>query len=580
VIVRRSLKLGILLTSVLSTSAFAVTGTDASSILQQQQQLKVPEVPVLLPDFKVEEKPKANPAPKGATILVKSIEITGAEDMLPAEVIESLTKEAVGKQLGFREFKELSNNITDALKAQGYLLARAYLPRQDITEGNIKIAILKGTVSKNNPFSLVPGETGYERIENDVLLDFIRTNIVPGEPLKESELDRAMLIINDIPEVSIRGAMKPGDHRGDTRVQFTVDEGPAVNGLAWIDNYGSRSTGINNVNVQLKSNNPSGKGDQATLSLVGNSGTLTQTLGYNLPVDSNGTRLSLSYADMDYKVVTPAGISSGLTGKSKTSTIGLSHPIKRARMENIRVSGTYTRQDSKDDSTSGLLKHKVKRSGVLSFSGDKLDKYQGGGLNTWNLGLTVGDLDLKLAADAASDASAYQTAGAYSKTTYGLSRLQKLTGNYSLYGSWKGQRAHKNLDGSEQFSLGGPENVRAYPVGEASGDNGDLFNVELRYDYPEPTDLGILQLKGFVDAGSIELHKDMLGNTNSTFTGENNYWIKGWGVGATLTKQKEYMLKAVWSKKIGDNPGRDTNGMDADGYNDASRIWAQFMIWF
>jgi len=89
-----------------------------------------------------------------------------------------------------------------------------------------------------------------------------------------------------------------------------------------------------------------------------------------------------------------------------------------------------------------------------------------------------------------------------------------------------------------------------------------------------------LQLKGFVDAGSIELHKDMLGNTNSTLTGENNYWIKGWGVGATLTEQNEYMLKAGWAKKIGDNPGRDTNGMDADGYNDASRIWAQFMIWF
>ena len=566
--------------ALLGTQAFAATGTDASSILQQQQQLNVPEAPVLLPDFKVEEKPKAKPEPKGATILVKSIEITGAEDMLPAEVIDNLTKDSIGKVLGFRGFRELSNQITDALKAQGYLLARAYLPRQDITEGHIKIAILKGTVSKNNPLSLVPGETGYERIENEVLLDFFRTNVVPGEPLKESDLDRAVLLMNDIPEVSVRSSMKPGDHRGDTRVQFTVDEGPAVNGLAWIDNYGSPSTGINNVNVQLKSNNPSGKGDQATLSLVGNSGTLTQTLGYNLPVDSNGTRLSLSYADMDYKVITPAGISSGLTGKSKTSTIGLSHPIKRARMENIRVSGTYTRQDSKDDSTSGLLKHKVKRSGVLTFSGDKLDKYQGGGLNTWNLGLTVGDLDLKLAADAAADADAYQTAGSYSKITYGLARLQKLTGNYSLYGAWKGQRAHKNLDGSEQFSLGGPENVRAYPGGEASGDNGDLFNVELRYDYPEPTDLGVLQLKGFVDAGSIELHKDMLGNTNSTLTGENNYWIKGWGVGATLTEQNEYMLKAGWAKKIGDNPGRDTNGMDADGYNDASRIWAQFMIWF
>ena len=577
----KHLKLVVLFSTLLTTTSLvAATGTDASSILQQQGQLKTPEAPVLLPDFKVEEKPKTKPAPKGATILVKSIEITGAETMLPADVIDDLIQDSIGKQLGFREFRALSNRITDALKAQGYLLARAYLPRQDITEGNIKIAILKGTVSKNNPFSLVPGEIGYERMDQKVLLDFIKTNIIPGDPLKESDLDRAVLIINDIPEISIRGAMKPGDHRGDTRVQFTVDEGPAVNGLAWIDNYGSSSTGVNNVNVQLKSNNPSGKGDQATLSLVGNSGTLTQTLGYNLPVDSNGTRLSLSYADMDYEVITPVGISSGLTGKSKTATLGLSHPIKRARMENIRVSGVYTRQESKDDSSSGLLKHKVKRSGALTLSGDRLDKYQGGGLTTWNLGLTAGDLALKVAADASADASAYQTAGAYSKTTYGLARLQKLTGNYSLYGAWKGQRAHKNLDGSEQFSLGGPENVRAYPGGEASGDNGDLFNLELRYDYPEPTDLGVLQFKGFVDAGHIELHKDMLSNTNSTLTGDNNYWLKGWGVGATFTEQKEYMLKAVWARKIDSNPGRDTNGMDADGHNDKSRIWAQFLVWF
>ena len=43
------------------------------------------------------------------------------------------------------------------------------------------------------------------------------------------------------------------------------------------------------------------------------------------------------------------------------------------------------------------------------------------------------------------------------------------------------QLASKDLDGSEQFSLGGADGIRAYPQGEASGSSGYQATAELRY---------------------------------------------------------------------------------------------------
>lgn len=43
---------------------------------------------------------------------------------------------------------------------------------------------------------------------------------------------------------------------------------------------------------------------------------------------------------------------------------------------------------------------------------------------------------------------------------------------------------NKNLDGSEDFSLGGAYGVRAFPDGEHSAENGYIFGAELFYTLP------------------------------------------------------------------------------------------------
>ena len=52
------------------------------------------------------------------------------------------------------------------------------------------------------------------------------------------------------------------------------------------------------------------------------------------------------------------------------------------------------------------------------------------------------------------------------------------------------------------MSLGGPNAIRAYPVGEGSGDEGWIFNGEARYNLPSfSTVPGQVQFISFVDTG-------------------------------------------------------------------------------
>jgi hemolysin activation/secretion protein len=148
-----------------------------------------------------------------------------------------------------------------------------------------------------------------------------------------------------------------------------------------------------------------------------------------------------------------------------------------------------------------------------------------------------------------------------------------------LYTGVSGQFANTNLDSGEKFSLGGPTALRAYSGGEASGDEGWLANVELRYELPAFA-LGQPRLVGFYDVGGIKLHKDTRNLSIQTATGRNDYSLSGFGIGAELGKADLYQLRLVWAKKIGDNPGRTITGMNSDGRDLDNQFWLQGAFWF
>lgn len=562
------------------TPALAHSAPDAGAILKQQEQMQ-PPLPHTLPQQETDEVKPEPTEVKGLAISVRSFRFTGNVELLGEEALQALVADSIDTNLDFEGLNTVVQRITQYLKKKGWFLARAYLPKQDITEGNIEIAIVAGYLDSKTPFSLLPDDVGSVRIDLDFLRQFA-TNAVPvDESVHEDKLNRALLLMNDLPGVSVRAWLEPGSESGSTHVAFKVQEGPIFNAVTWLDNYGSRDTGRAQANVNLSLNDLSRRGDQINVMATHTQGIDLARLSYITPLSSYGLKLNLGYTYMNYDVLGSIDQNMGLTGDSRRADIGLSYPIIRSRTHNLYTSFNYSNKKLRDDSDFGMLREKHSNSATSELSGDRLDAIAGGGKTTWTLGLTMGNLDLSaVQANQTADALTYQTAGQYTKFNYGFSRLQRLPGTFTAFVQVTGQQARDNLDSSEKMYLGGPNGVRAYSSEEAGGDHGKLANFELRYDWPKSTPLGSLQLQAFYDIGHIRLQNNTNGIATPTLTGANSYNLRGAGLGFTIAKSASHVIRAAWASKIGSNPGRSFDGNNADGKNDDSRFWLQAMYWF
>ncbi len=563
--------------------AFAQTPPDAGSLLRQQEQLEQ-KVPDQFPETEAPEvvKPAMKPVP-GVKVLVKGVRFSGATDLVPMVELEALVAGAIGQELDFAGLQALAEKVTEHLRSKGWLLARAYLPRQDVTAGIIEITILKGrldgTAIEGGGWNISLNEGA--RIDAGTLSAIAEAAAPSGSAVRQEGLERALLLMNDLPGVGARSRLEPGSESGTTRITVDATEGPLFTGNAWADNNGNHSTGENQLSAALNLNDTSGRGDHASLSATASEGIRMARLGYSAPLGSNGLRASAGYTTMHYEVKEGSGVAAGLEGDSAIARVGLAYPFIRSRTFSLRGSLDAEHKALKDDSNSGTLRDKRVDAYTLGLSGDSLDQWGGGGLNSFGVSVTAGDLDLsRVAADEAADAATLNTQGRYTKLNLNASRLQRLPGSFTLLGKFSAQLAGSNLDSSEQFILGGPAGVRAYPVGEAQGDEGWLASAELRYDWPGGTPLGALQLSAFADTGHIRLHNDPSSVTIPTATGKNTYQLSGAGLGLNLSKPGSYSVRLAWAHAIGDNDGRSITGNNADGEKDNNRFWLQAVAWF
>ncbi|MDO9365692.1 MAG: ShlB/FhaC/HecB family hemolysin secretion/activation protein [Methylotenera sp.] len=572
----------ILLFALLGMSGMAMAQPDAGTLLNQQQRQQQQKLPERLPETDLEQIRPALKSVPGEKVLIKSIRFTGATKLAPETELQEVVKDAIGKELDFSGLSQMVQKVTQHLHDRGWLLAEAYLPRQDVTEGVIEIVIREGRLDTKGGGYRVRQTGMLELLIDPERLKAIAVAAQPAdEPLRKENLERAVLLMNDLPGITAKASMQPGKTPGTTSIVIDAKEGAMLTGGAWLDNNGNRDTGAIQYNVAAQANAPLRMGDQFTINYTHAEGLDLGMLGYSVSLGDRGLKLGGFVSRMEYDIIRGVGKDAGLNGTSTTSGLNVSYPFIRTRDTNLYGSVGYTNKKLIDDSTAGKIRDRELNQLGVTLSGNHFDTIGGGGMTGWNVGLTQGDVDLSDSpTDEQNDALAYRTQGSFNKLSFGVLRLQQLRNRLTFYGNLTGQYAGNNLDSSEKFILGGPNGVRAYPGSEGLGDSGVLANMELRYDIPGNAQWGDFQLVGFYDVGRINLHKESNGIPISTATNRNEYSLSGWGMGATLSKSGSHMLRLVWAQKIGDNPGRSVSGMDADDKNDRSRLWAQAMLWF
>jgi len=551
----------------ISFSAAQAAPPDAGQLLREQQPQR--QMPRQLPTPEAEkERPPLSDS--GVRVAVKGFTFSGIEGLATESELQSLVADAVGKSLSFSELQSLAAKVTAHLKDKGWFLAKAYLPKQDVTSGVIEIAVIQG---KSDGFIIRRDRSA--RISEKSISSIVQKSVRPGQPINQQRLERSALLINDLPGVTAKASLAQGSTPGTTSVQLDISEGPLLSGAIWGDNQGNRYTGAWRGNGLLSINDPLRYGDQLSLLITGAEGLILGRAGYIFPIASNGLKGNLTYTGMGYEIVEGETEVLKQEGDSHTIDAGLSYPILRSRTANVTTSIGYEFKKLTDSISDVDTRDKTLHSGTVSFMGDKYDTFLGGGYTTWNAGATTGTMDEKIA-----DIAITNTEGSYTRFNFGLARLQRVTERTTLNLSYSGQLSLDNLDTSEKFYMGGPYGVRAYPVGEAAGDEGHLFNVDLRYDLPLPASIGSLQLNGFYDAGWIRLHKDTWPNSITTISNKNDYWLQGAGLGLNYSYKGRISIKATWAHTLGDNLGRSTSGRDADGRSDDNRFWLQAMLFF
>lgn len=503
-------------------------------------------------------------------VLVRGFVLKGVS-AVPETALQALLQPYTGRELSFAELSAAAAAVSNYYRGQGYFLASATLPAQDLGAGQVTIQVLEGRVSnvELRPDASVRLDAARARRYLDAL-------VPPGQPVQEDSLERALLLTQDLPGVRARAELSPGAALGETAVAVDLSEGDLVDASIGLDNSSNRYTGRLRGTAGINFNDPSGNGDQVSL-LASSTGSDFKyaRAGYVIPVGSSGTRLGISYAGLRYHLGEEFEALDA-RGTAKVGQVLVTHPLLRTRRASLQLRVAYEDKRYVNSASGAELSDKLVRTLPVGLVFGAQDAWQGGGYTSASLDFTPGHLDLSgNAANEAADAVSERSAGRFLRTNYLLSRQQRLAGPVSLLASISGQFATSNLESGEKISLGGPGRVRAYAAGEASGDEGHVATLEAHYELAAAN----ADLSAFVDYGRITLNHSVY-PAALALGGENNYALKGAGLALSWRPWTGTVAQFTVARKIGSNPGLNANGRDVDGSSSRTRAWFQLMHYF
>ncbi|TZF89994.1 ShlB/FhaC/HecB family hemolysin secretion/activation protein [Cognatilysobacter lacus] len=527
---------------------------------QLRQLPATPVRPQSAPDIRIQEAaPAAAPDANSVRVMVRELRITGARAYPPDQLL-AIAGFTPGAELTLADLQAMAARITAHYRQHGYFVALAYLPAQSITNNVVTLAVSEGAygqVDLRNHSHL-----------SDGLANGLLGGLNSGDAIRIRPLEDRLLLLSDLPGVNVTSTLVPGSQPGTSDLIVDVAPGRAVTGSIDADNAGNPYTGEYRLGGTINLNNPLGRGDVASLRLI-TSGNGLRYGRASYQMQFGRATAGVAYSKLDYELGKQFAPLHAHGSADVASVYGI-YPLIRSRDSNLYAGVTYDRRDFTD--IVDLVQSRTDRTANVwtgSLYGNHRDSFGGGGLGTFFLGLSSGALDLRPSSAAALDAVTARSAGSYSKLALNVTRLQRVTDRVSLYGSVSAQRASKNLDPSEKFVLGGMDGVRAYPQGEAFGDEGYLATLEARVllNGPRTRVPGQVHLLGFVDTGSVTI------NRNPWFAGDNTRSLSAAGVGLSWVDPGNFAIRTYYARKLGSE--------DAISAPDRSgRFWIQAIKFF
>jgi hemolysin activation/secretion protein len=547
------------------SSAKAQNAPDAGKILRQQPQL--PALPKPAPAKPAHGKPETSPpAAAEATVEVKGFRIFGNTLIPEAELLDQL-KDLAGKSQRFDELLVIRLRLTAYYADKGYL-ARVFLPPQEIRDGILEVRIVEGTRGD------IHVESKAARVKADRVRRFIEARAPAGALLDTNAVGEALNILNEQPGVRVTSALAAGKTESAVDMNVTAADRPLATFDLAVNNQGARATGTGQITASVSLANPTGLFDQVSALVNRSEGSSFGRVDYSLAVGDRGLRAGVSLSALSYQLVQPDFSALQARGTAYTAGLRTTYPILRRDDLSLTIdAGVDTKQfqDRTVNGETGDRRVTVANAGLSGFSA--WSRVSGLTVVTFSGTLAGGSLNQRNSAALAADLAARRTEGSYRKIAYDLGLLHTFGRGWSLAGSFRGQQADKNLDSSERLSLGGANAVRAYPLGEATGDEGWVIKADLKHRLRDGWRAGV-----FYDAGGITQNHTLPPAGLAT---PNRYTLGGAGLVLEWLPRPDISMTFTIASPVGNNPGKSAAGTNIDGSrSNASRGWFGLLAWF
>jgi hemolysin activation/secretion protein len=425
--------------------------------------------------------------------------LDGSTVYKPAD-LTPLYGDLIGKKVSLAQMFALRDVLTAKYRRDGYILSQVIVPPQKMTDGVIHMQAVEGYVANVT----IQGDAHDSR----GLITDMAERIKSARPLTAKVLERYVLLMQDVPGLSVRTVLRPaGNVPGAADLDLVVTH-KTVTGYASVDNRGSKAIGPLQGQVGINLNSLFGRDDRTGLQLATVSPVdelQYAALQHDEILTPEGTRLSLGAT---YSRSKPRGALVNLDplGNSRSFRAGIDYPVIRSPARTLRVGGAFMALNSSVDLLGTRFSDDKVRYLSLTASDDAADTLFGDSRpasTLVNFELSQG-LDILGATRTGSpNLSVANGHSDFTRLNVDLTRNQTLSGRFGLGLAMAAQAATAPLLSAQRFGLGGTRIGRGYEPSEILGDSGIAGSIEARYNLPGNANFINPQVYLFYDIGKV-----------------------------------------------------------------------------
>jgi hemolysin activation/secretion protein len=494
---------------------------------------------------------RASSADAGPRVVVKAFKLQGAVNrpekdvsLVEAQAILNTARDQQSSR-GFSvgELQAVADKLTTYYHQRGFILAQAFVPAQQVPNGEVMVQVLEGRLAN----VVVEGSKGYTA---PTLTRPFKSLI--GAPLEKDTIESALLTLTSYPGITAFGVLGAGRDVGTTNLTLRVQSEDRFLAETAVDNYGTKFAGEYRGVVTFTFNDPLHRADRLTLtglyamnSSGGGSHGAYGGLDYQIPLFSPSDSLRFIHLTNAYNVGS-AALPDDAKGDTRVDEIAYRHDFARTRLGSASVGVALNTKSAKFEGASMTLYDDDLTTARLDAQWERSDS-QYRGVNrvsfayTHGFNDTFGSLDSYdpvAVASGTSRVSRLGASGEFDKIALQFQRFQRLTTYTSLILRAEGQYTSDPLVSLEQFSLGGPDSVRAYATAELLAEKGGVASLEYvigapgfaskpafqRYTWGQ-----VLQFSLFVDYARGQLNRPLVATEDDRFD------LSGVGLSAQFT---------------------------------------------